>query len=90
MLPPPRTTDAHAHVLHPGAQGHIAGARYEPFDAAVHLYRTMLAEVGFERGVLVNPSTYGTHHTVLLDALRSAPNELRGIAVVPPTSTGTV
>lgn len=87
---PPYATDAHAHVLRPGAQSHVPGARYEPFDASVRLYRTMLAEVGFERGVLVNPSPYGCDHTVLLDALRSAPDELRGVAVVPPDVDGDV
>lgn len=87
-LLPPHATDAHAHVLRSGAQSHVADARYEPFDASVQLYGSMLAEIGFERGVLVNPSTYGSDHTVLLDALRSAPSELRGVAVVPPDVDG--
>lgn len=87
---PPYATDAHAHVLQPGAQSHVPDARYEPFDASVRLYRAMLGELGFERGVLVNPSTYGCDHTVLLEALRSAPDALRGVAVVPPDVDGDV
>lgn len=81
---PPYATDAHAHVLQPGVQSHVPGARYEPFEAPVQQYRSMLAEAGLGRGVLVNPSTYGSDHTVLLAALRTAPEALRGVAVVPP------
>jgi predicted TIM-barrel fold metal-dependent hydrolase len=63
----------------------VDGAAYVPFSAPVESFVAHLQALGFSRGVLVNPSTYGTDHTVLLDALRAWPDRLRGIAVVPPT-----
>jgi predicted TIM-barrel fold metal-dependent hydrolase len=42
----------------------------------------MLATLGVERAVLVQPSVYGTDNTVLLQALRAAGPAFRGVAVV--------
>ncbi|WP_158894808.1 amidohydrolase family protein [Amycolatopsis anabasis] len=74
--------DAHAHVLSAGGNG-IAGAAYRPFAAPVADFLAHLDALGFARGVLVNPSVYGSDHTELLAALRAHPDRLRGVAVVP-------
>jgi predicted TIM-barrel fold metal-dependent hydrolase len=42
----------------------------------------MLDALGMERGVLVQPSVYGTDNQAMLDAMAGKPR-LRGIAVVP-------
>jgi predicted TIM-barrel fold metal-dependent hydrolase len=42
----------------------------------------MLASLGMERGVLVQPSTYGSDNRALLDALAQDRERLRGVAVV--------
>lgn len=76
--------DNHAHVMVAGQRG-VDGAAYLPFSAPVESFVAHLQGMGFSRGVLVTPSTYGTDNTVLLDALGSSPDYLRGIAVVPPT-----
>lgn len=81
---PPGSTDCHAHVLRSDVPSSVAGARYDAYDAPVARYLELLNELGLERGVLVNPSTYGSDHRVLFDALRAAPDRLRGVAVVPP------
>lgn len=59
-------------------------ALYQPpqdctFEAAQRLH----AALGFDRGVLVQPTIYGTDHRLLCDALRSAPSgRYRGVAIV--------
>jgi predicted TIM-barrel fold metal-dependent hydrolase len=43
----------------------------------------MLDTLGVDRAVLVQPSVYGTDNTVMLEALKTDPKRLRGVAVVP-------
>ncbi|MBM7790717.1 amidohydrolase family protein [Tenggerimyces flavus] len=83
MTVPAGAIDNHAHVM-VGEQGGIDGAAYQPFSAPVQSFVAHLRGLGFSRGVLVTPSTYGADNSVLLDALRSSTDLLRGIAVVPP------
>jgi predicted TIM-barrel fold metal-dependent hydrolase len=45
----------------------------------------MLATLGVERAVLVQPSVYGTDNAALLDALAAAGPRMRGVAVVEDT-----
>jgi 2-pyrone-4,6-dicarboxylate lactonase len=42
----------------------------------------MLDMLGVERAVLVQPSVYGTDNTVMLEAMKTAGNRMRGVAVV--------
>jgi predicted TIM-barrel fold metal-dependent hydrolase len=49
-------------------------------DAWLELARA----VGIAKGVVVQPSVYGFDNTVLLHALKAAPDQLRGVVVVPP------
>lgn len=78
---PEGAIDAHAHVM-TGSAAAIAQAAYAPFEAPVEGFLVHLDGLGVARGVLVNPSVYGTDHTVLLAALREHPDRLRGVAVV--------
>lgn len=75
--------DAHAHVLDPAVPSSVPGAVYPAFDAPASAFVAHLDALGLAYGVVVNPSTYGTDHRVLLDALRRHAGRLRGVAVVP-------
>jgi 2-pyrone-4,6-dicarboxylate lactonase len=76
--------DCHAHVCGPERRYPYAASRlYTPHDAPPSDYRRMLDSLGLERGVLVQPSIYGTDNRRMLDALAEDPVRLRGVAVVP-------
>ncbi|MDB5812762.1 MAG: GntR family transcriptional regulator [Betaproteobacteria bacterium] len=80
---PPGATDTHAHVCGPAAQyNYFDGRIYTPPDALPADYRQMLATLGVERAVLIQPSVYGTDNNAMLDAMKADPTNLRGVAVV--------
>lgn len=81
--PPAQSTDCHIHVY---------DEEY-PFDEAANLRPTGVAlddylrfrdELGLERTVLVQPSSYGTDNRCLLDALARLGDDARGVAVLSP------
>ena len=73
---PKGATDCHAHVFGPQERfPYLTGAAYIPPDAITTDYVGMLKNNGCDRGVLVQPSVYGTDNSCMVDALR-------GIAVV--------
>ncbi len=78
--------DTHAHVLGPIAKFEYSPARvYTPPDCLLSEYQKMLATIGVERAVLVQPSVYGSDNSVMLEALRAAAKQgsaFRGVAVV--------
>ena len=76
--------DCHAHVCGPASRyPYVPNRLYTPQDALPADYRQMLDSLGMERGVLVQPSIYGTDNRAMLDALAADPQRLRGVAVVP-------
>jgi 2-pyrone-4,6-dicarboxylate lactonase len=80
---PPRSCDTHAHIMGPKAKYAYSPARiYTPPDCLLADYLHMLDMLGVERAVLVQPSVYGTDNTVMLEAMKTAGNRLRGVAVV--------
>jgi predicted TIM-barrel fold metal-dependent hydrolase len=88
-FPVPRgACDAHAHVLGPASlYPYAADRQYTPSDASLPSYETMLRALGFDRAVLVQPSIYATDNRRLLDAMKSATVEMRGVVVLPETVT---
>jgi len=83
---PPGATDCHAHVIGPFPLFALQDDRsYTPPEAPLSAYRYLLDTLGLERGVVVQPSVYGTDNACTLDALAKHRNRLRGIAVVDPT-----
>lgn len=83
FTPPPGATDTHAHVFGPSEKYPLTPDRsYTPPDSPFDEYMRLLATLGLDRGVIVQPSIYGTDNRATLDALRAAPDRLRGIAVV--------
>jgi len=78
--------DCHAHIMvvdFPLApEIHSRPAR----DVSAKEYLEVLRNHGISHGVLTAPSFYGSNNTLLFDALRSFPDQLRGTAIVDPTS----
>lgn len=82
---PARACDCHAHILGPKARHAYAPERvYTPPDCLLPDYLHMLATLGVERAVLVQPSVYGTDNAVMLEALKQQRAPLRGVAVIAP------
>ncbi len=85
---PAGSCDCHAHILGPASRHAYSPDRvYTPPDCLLPDYRAMLAALGVERAVLVQPSVYGTDNTVLLAALRDLGASGRGVAVVDASAT---
>jgi predicted TIM-barrel fold metal-dependent hydrolase len=73
----------HAHVCGPDSRYPLIAQRlYTPPVASPEDFRHMLDALGVARGVLVQPSIYGTDNRAMLDALAGDPKRLRGVAVV--------
>lgn len=80
---PARTCDCAIHVFDPArADLLLPGRRYEPPVAWLDELRTLHNRLGVQRAVQVQPSVYGSDHTVLLTALRSDPARYRGVALL--------
>jgi 2-pyrone-4,6-dicarboxylate lactonase len=89
MLPAPRerlpagTCDCHFHVFEDVTRYPLAqGRSYTPAPAPMADFRRMMAATGIERAVLVQPSVYGSDHTLFVDMLKEHAAWLRGVAVV--------
>lgn len=75
--------DCHAHVFSADAPA-VENARYRPaYEARLEDWMALWPAAGITRGVLVQPSFFGTDNSELIAALGRAPYRLRGIAVVP-------
>lgn len=90
-MPDTRTTpisgiDSHAHVFS-RELSLTAARRYTPnYDATLAQYQSQLQAHGLSHGVLVQPSFLGTDNRYLLDALKQAPQQLRGVVVLDPAT----
>jgi predicted TIM-barrel fold metal-dependent hydrolase len=78
--------DCHAHIMaldFPLASDiHSRPAR----DVSAKEYLEVLHSHGISHGVLTAPSFYGANNALLFDALRSFPDQLRGTAIIDPTT----
>ena len=82
---PPGACDCHAHILGPLARYPLVAERgYTPPEALLEAYRHMLATLGLTRGVIVQPSVYGTDNSATLAALAAGDGAFRGVAVTRP------
>ncbi|MEO1222692.1 MAG: amidohydrolase family protein [Pseudomonadota bacterium] len=83
FVPPAGTVDAHCHVFGPAHQFPYAPERkYTPCDAPKDKLFALRDHLGFTRNVIVQASCHGRDNRALVDALRSAGNLARGVAVV--------
>jgi len=85
---PAGSCDCHAHIFGPKDQYPFTPNRsYTPPEASVGAYRRMLAALGFERAVIVQPSVYGIDNRCTHDAIVASEGKWRGVAVVEPCVT---
>ncbi len=75
--------DCHFHVIGPLDRYPMLATRsYTPAQAALSDWRAIMHSLGVGRGVLVQPSIYGTDNRLLVDTLVLAAGALVGIAAV--------
>jgi 2-pyrone-4,6-dicarboxylate lactonase len=80
MAVPAHACDCHAHIFgDPARYPFVPGRRYTPAAANLDDYRAMLAQLGLERAVIVQPTIYPDNQ-VTIDALQAADGKWRGIA----------
>jgi predicted TIM-barrel fold metal-dependent hydrolase len=81
---PPGAVDTHAHVIGlPPEYPFVEGRSYTPPEATAESYLNMLDATGMTYGVLVQVSVHGTDNQLLRKTLRTHPQRLRGIGVMP-------
>ncbi|SLN19707.1 4-sulfomuconolactone hydrolase [Falsiruegeria litorea R37] len=83
FTPPLLACDCHAHVFGPLDQFPMVPDRlYTPPEASLADYTHLLDTLGFQRGVIVQPSVYGTDNRATLEATASDPDKFRAVVVV--------
>ena len=80
-LPPPKSIDSQFHVLGPLEKYPVRpGAAYQmptaTWEAALRVHKAL----GIERGIIVQTTTYGADHSVVLDGLAAMGPNYRGCA----------
>lgn len=81
---PPGTCDTHMH-FYDGRYPTAPTAVLRPPDATVEEYRAVQAELGLERVVVVQPTTYGTDNRCQLDAAAAFGDAARAVVVIDRT-----
>jgi len=85
---PAGAVDAHCHVFGPADQfPYHPKRKYTPCDASKDQLFALRDHLGFSRNVIVQASCHGTDNAALIDALETAGELARGIAVVDPAIT---
>ena len=85
---PPGSVDAHCHVFGPGHEFPFAPERkYTPCDAGKNELFKLRDFLGFERNVVVQATCHGADNSAMVDALRAADGQARGVATVRPDVT---
>ena len=81
--PPPGACDCHAHIFGPaGVYPYVENRSFTPPDCLIADYLSVLNALGIARGVIVHGSAHGTDNRPSMDAIATAPERLRGVAVV--------
>src|SRR3954469_22886244 len=80
---PAGACDCHAHIFGPKDRYPLLPqTHFVPHENPLADYVKMLRTLGCSRGVLVQPSVYGTDNTLILEALKARTFDLRAVAVV--------
>jgi predicted TIM-barrel fold metal-dependent hydrolase len=83
VTPPPGACDTHYHVFGPPERfPFVATHEYTPPAAPLEHYLKMIAVLGIERAVVVQPSVHGLDNSVTLDAVEQSAGKFRGVARV--------
>ncbi|MEP9380129.1 amidohydrolase family protein [Aquabacter sp. CN5-332] len=85
ILPTANACDCHVHIIGPKVRFPLATPRsYTPVDAPLPDLEAMMARLGLERAVIVQPSIYGSDNACTLDALDRLGPKARAVAVLGP------
>ena len=84
LAAPPGTCDCHFHIFGPNYP-FVAERSFTPPEAPVEAYEHVMATLGIERCVIVQPSVYGTDNACTLDAMARLGPRCRGVAVIDET-----
>lgn len=89
LVVPKGACDCHAHIFgKPDLYPFYDDRSYTPPPALLPQYLAMLATLGFERAVIVQPSVYGYDNRCILDAVEQMGLErARAVVAVPPGTT---
>jgi 2-pyrone-4,6-dicarboxylate lactonase len=83
--------DCHAHIYGPFDEFPLpASTPFKPPLASIQALEKLWESLGIERGVIVQGSAYGQDHRALLAAIRRAPENRRGVALVGPDTPAAV
>lgn len=83
FTPPAGAVDAHCHVFGPADRfAYAAQRKYTPCDAPKEKLFELRDHLGFARNVIVQASCHGSDNAALVDALKTAGDKARGVAVV--------
>ncbi len=78
---PPNACDTHFHVFGPPEQfPFVSTHEYTPPAAPLEHYSKMIAVIGVERAVVVQPSVHGLDNSATLDAIAKSQGRFRGVA----------
>ena len=81
FTPPPNSCDTHFHVFGPPEQfPFVSTHEYAPPAAPLEHYLKMIAVIGIERAVVVQPSVHGLDNSATLDAVENSGGRFRGVA----------
>ena len=82
---PAGACDTHGHIFGPASRYQWNPARgYTPPDALPEAYEAMHAALGVSRGVLTQPSVYGTDNRCMLDYVGRHLDRMRAVVAVGP------
>lgn len=85
---PAGTCDTHAHLFGPAGRYPWSPQRgYTPPEALPAAYEHLHATLGVTRGVLTQPSVYGTDNRAMLDYVSAHPERMRAVVSVEPGIT---
>lgn len=85
---PPGACDAHIHIFGPlDRYPSVAHPHYTLPDAKLAHYRGLMARLGLQRFVIVQPSFYDADNRCTLDALAEAGGMARGVVMLEPDVT---
>ena len=80
FTPPANSCDSHFHVFGPPEQfPFVSTHEYTPPAAPLEHYLKMIAVIGIERAVVVQPSVHGLDNSATLDAIGNSNGKFRGV-----------
>ena len=87
-VPPAKACDTHFHVFGPPERfPFVATHEYTPPAAPLEHYLKMIAVIGIERAVVVQPSVHGLDNSATLDAIKNSQGKFRGIGRIDDKTT---